>query len=47
MFKMAISVQLWYRFASYFKSEPFNVKDALDFFIAQTARVEVFVPLKT
>ena len=35
------------RLASYFKSVRFNLKEVLDFFIAQTALVEVFVPMKT
>jgi len=34
-------------FASCFKTVRFNLKDALDFFIAQTTPVEVFAPLKT
>jgi hypothetical protein len=33
--------------ALYFKRVRFNVKDAPDFFIAQTVPVEVSVPLKT
>ena len=32
---------------SYFKRVCFNVKDALDFFIAQTVLVDVDVPSKT
>ena len=32
---------------SYFRSVRFNVKNALDFFIAQTVPVGVFVPSKT